>query len=147
LKALFVPILGEVTLLGIVAFIIGLVLIWVIVSIPVYIVGRFVAAGKSTLGDTMIATMFGPIIYATTLFLVDYFLGALTGSGSHVWALVLALVIAFIGWVWVFKVSFKTSWLRALAISLLAILVFAAISLLFGFWLGVMMPIPFFPVF
>ncbi len=108
-----------------------------------YIAGKIVTAGESTLGDAMIATLFGPIVYTITLFLVDYFLGALIGSNSYI----LALILAFIAWLWVFKASFKTGGLKAFAIAALAILVFAAISILFGAVLGLMIPAPFFPRF
>ncbi len=140
---MFAPIIGEVTLLGLLAIIVGLIILWIIVSIPVYIAGKIVTAGESTLGDAMIATLFGPIVYTITLFLVDYFLGALLGSNSYI----LALILAFIAWLWVFKASFKTGWLKAFAIAALAILVFAAISILFGAVLGLMIPAPFFPRF
>jgi hypothetical protein len=140
---LFVPIIGQVTVLGLLAIIVGLIILWIIVSIPVYIAGKVVTAGESSLGDAMLATLFGPIVYAITLFLVDYFLGAVIGSGAYV----LSLILAFIAWIWVFKASFKTGWLRGLAIALLAILIFTAISILFGALLGIMVPAPFFPKF
>jgi hypothetical protein len=137
-----VPIIGDLTVFNIVVFTSGLVILWIIVSVPVHIAGKIVTAGESTLGDAMLATLFGPIIYLVTLFLVNYFLGPLVGS-AYVWA----LILAFLAWVGVFKASFKTGWLKALAIALLAILVFATISLLFGTLLGVMVPAPFFPRF
>lgn len=140
---MFAPIIGELTLLSLLLFVVGLIIMWIIVSIPVYIAGKIVTAGESTLGDAMVATLFGPITYAITLFVVDFFLGALIGSGAYIWA----LVLAFIAWVWVFKASFKTTWLGALAIAILAILVFAVISILFGTFLDVMVPAPFFPRF
>jgi hypothetical protein len=140
---LFVPIIGQVDVVGLIAIIIGLIILWIIVSIPVYIAGKVVTGGSSTLGDAMLATLFGPIVYAITLFLVDYFLGQFIGSSSYI----LALILAFIAWLWVFKASFKTGWLRALAIALLAILIFTAISILFGALLGIMVPAPFFPKF
>ena len=143
LAPLFIPIVGNATPVDIVAIIIGLIILWILVSIPVYIASKIVTAGESTLGDAMIATLFGPIVYAITVFLVDYFLGALIGSGTQIWA----LILAFIGWIWVFKASFRTGWLRAIAIALLAVLVFTAISLLFGTLLGIMVPAPFFPRF
>jgi hypothetical protein len=143
LAVLYVPIIGDLTLLNILVLIIGLIIIWIIVSIPVYIAGKIVTAGESSLGDAMIATLFGPIVYAITLFIADFLLGSLIGSGGYIWA----LVIAFIAWVAVFRASFKTGWLGALAIAVLAILVFAVISILFGFLLGLMIPAPFFPRF
>jgi hypothetical protein len=137
-----VPIIGDLTVLNILVFTIGLVILWIIVSVPVHIAGKIVTAGESTLGDAMVATLFGPIVYLVTLFLVNYVFGPLAGS-AYIWA----LILAFLAWVGVFKASFKTGWLGALAIALLAILVFAAISLLFGALLGVMVPAPFFPRF
>jgi hypothetical protein len=140
---LFVPILGQLTLVDLLLIVVGLIILWVIVSIPVYIAGKIVTSGEATLGDAMVATLFGPIVYAVTLFAVDYFLGGLIGGGAYVWA----LVLAFIAWVWVFKASFKTTWLGALAIAVVAILVFAVLSLLFGALLGIVVPAPFFPRF
>jgi hypothetical protein len=137
---LAVPFIGDVTLLSLLVLTIGLIILWVIVSIPVYIAGKVVTGGESTLGDAMIATLFGPIVYVITLFAVNFFFGAF-GSGAYIWS----LIIAFIAWLGVFKASFKTSWLGALAIAILAILVFAVMSVLFGTLLGVMVPAPFFP--
>ncbi len=138
---LFVPIIGNITLLNILIIIIGLILIWIIVSIPVYIAGKLVTGGESSLGDAMVATLFGPIVYAITLLLSDYLLGAFLGPGSYVWG----FVIAFIAWVGVFKASFGVGWLRAFAIAVLAIVVFTVISFLFGAILGVVLTGPFFP--
>lgn len=135
------PFIGEITILSIIFFIIGLIILWLIVSIPVYIAGKVVTQGKSTLGDAMVATLFGPIVYAITLFASSFLLGAIIGSS----AFIVSLVVAFIAWLWIFKVSFRTGWLGALAIAILAILVFAGMSLLFGLFLGVMIPAPFFP--
>ncbi len=135
--------IGDLTLESILIFIVGLIILWIIVSIPVYIAGKVVTAGKSSLGDAMIATLFGPIVYTLTLFLVQFLLGTLIGASAYIWA----LIIAFLAWLGVFKASFKTGWLGALAIALLAVLVFAGLSILFGELLGVMFPTPFFPSF
>lgn len=140
---LFIPIFGQLNVVDLLLIIVGVIILWIIVSIPVYIAGKIVTSGESSLGDAMIATLFGPIVYAITLFVVDYFLGPLIGSGAYV----LALIFAFIAWVWIFKASFKTTWLGALAIAILAVLVFAAISIIFGALLGVVVPAPFFPRF
>ena len=137
------PIFGDLTPLSILVFVVGLIILWIIVSIPVYIAGKVVTAGESTLSDAMVATLFGPIVYAITVLAVDFFLGALIGSEAYVWA----LALAFTAWVGVFKASFKTGWLGALAIAILAIFVFLVISVLFGALLGVLVPAPFFPQF
>jgi len=143
LIALFAPIIGQLTLVDLVLLVVGLIILWVIVSIPVYLAGKIVTSGESTLSDAMIATLFGPIVYTVTLFVVDYLLGNIIGSGAYVGA----LVLAFLGWVWVFKASFKTTWLGALAIAILAILVFAVMSIIFGTLLGIVVQAPFFPRF
>jgi hypothetical protein len=137
----YVPIIGEFTLFNIFIFVVGLIILWIIVSVPVYMAGKIVTRGESTIGDAMIATFFGPLAYAVTLVIADFFLGAIIGSEAYV----LALVIAFVAWIGVFKASFKAGWLGAFAIAVLAILIFAAISIFFGTLLGVVVPAPFFP--
>jgi hypothetical protein len=139
---LFFPIIGDITLMGILVFVAGLIILWLIVSIPVYLAGKIVTAGAASFGDAMVATLFGPIVYVVTLFAANFFLETLIGLMSAYW---LALIIAFVGWLWIFKASFKTGWLNALAIALLAILIFGVISVLFGSLLGVLVPAPFFP--
>ena len=134
------PIIGDLTLLNILYIIVGLIIVWIIVSVPVYIAGKVVTGGKSTLGDAMIATLFGPVVYASTLFIVGMLLGRVVGSGAYIWA----LIIAFVAWVGVFKASFQTSWLRALAIALLSIFVFTIISIVYFDLLGILVPAPFF---
>jgi len=135
------PIIGGLSLIGVLVFVVGMIILWLIVSIPVYIAGKIVTAGESSLVDAMVATLFGPITYAVTLLAIDFLLGDLLGSA----AFVLALVLAFIAWVYVFKASFSTGWFGAFATAILAILIFAALSFLFGALLGVNVPPPFFP--
>jgi hypothetical protein len=138
-----IPTIGDLTVLNVLLIVVGLIIIWVIVSVPVYLAGKLVTAGESTLSDAMIATLFGPIVYAATLFILSMLMSTWAGSGAYLWA----IIIAFLAWFGVFKASFKTGWLRTLAIALLAILVFAGISVLFGTLLGIMVPAPFFPQF
>ena len=121
--------------------IIGLIILWIIVSIPVWLAGKAVTGGKATFGDAMIATLFGPIVYAVTLIIVDYFLGALIGSTAYI----IALILAFIAWIWVYKASFKTGWLGGIAIAILAVIIFVVISIILGAVFGLVVPAPFFP--
>jgi hypothetical protein len=129
------------TLMSLLVTIIGLIILWIIVSIPVWLAGKAVTGGKATFGDAMIATLFGPIVYAVTLIIVDYFLGALIGSTAYI----IALILAFIAWIWVYKASFKTGWLGGIAIAILAVIIFAVISIIFGAIFGLVVPAPFFP--
>jgi hypothetical protein len=129
------------TLTSLLLTIIGLVILWIVVSIPVWLAGKAVTGGKATFGEAMIATLFGPIVYAITLIIVDYFLGALIGSTAYI----IALILAFVAWIWVYKASFKTGWLGGIAIAILAVIIFAVISIVLGALFGLIVPAPFFP--
>jgi hypothetical protein len=129
------------TLTSLLLTIVGLIILWIVVSIPVWLAGKAVTGGKATFGDAMIATLFGPIVYAVTLILVDFFLGALIGSAAYI----IALILAFVAWIWVYKASFKTGWLGGIAIAILAVIIFAVISIVFGALFGLVVPAPFFP--
>jgi hypothetical protein len=129
------------TLASLLVTIIGLIILWIIVSIPVWLAGKAVTGGKATFGDAMIATLFGPIVYFVTLILIGYFLGSLIGSTAYIIALILALV----AWIWVYKASFKTGWLGGIAIAILAWIIFVVVSIIFGALFGVVVPGTFFP--
>jgi hypothetical protein len=120
-----------------------LIILWIIVSIPAYLAGKVVTGGRSTFGEAMIATLFGPIVYAIALFVADFFLSAIIGGIAYV----LALILAFIAWVWVFKASFRTSWLSGLAIAILSVIVFWILSIILGFLFGAIIPAHYFPNF
>ena len=134
-------IIGNVTLTSLLVTIIGLIILWIIVSIPVWLAGKAVTGGKATFGEAMIATLFGPIVYAVTLIVVDFLLGGVVGSAGYL----IALILAFIGWIWVYKASFRTGWLGGIAIAILAVIIFTVISIIFGVIFGLVVPAPFFP--
>jgi uncharacterized membrane protein len=123
-------ILSQTNLVSLVELIIGLIILWIIVSIPAYLAGKIVTGGRSTFGEAMIATLFGPIVYLVTLFLVGVFLATIIGSSI---ASVFALILAFIAWVWVFKATFRTSWLGGLGIAILTVIVFWIFSIILGY--------------
>jgi hypothetical protein len=123
--------------------IVGLIILWIVVSIPVWLAGKTVTGGKGTFGEAMLATLLGPIVYAVTLILVDVFLGTIIGPGAYI----IALILAFIAWIWVYKASFKTGWLGGIAIAILAVIIFAVMSFVLGIIFGLAVPAPFFPHF
>jgi len=137
-------ILSQTNWVSLIYLIIGLIILWIIVSIPAYLAGKVVTGGRSTFGEAMIATLFGPIVYIITLFVVDFLLGAITGTSI---AYALALILAFIAWVWVYKASFRTSWLGGLAIAILVIIAFWILSIILGFLFGPIIPAHYFPAF
>lgn len=98
-------------------------------------------SGEASFGAAMVATLFGPIVYAIVLFVGDFFLGALIGSSAYI----LALVLAFIAWLAVYKSAFGTGWLSALGIAVLAIIVFFILSIILGALFGIIFPKEYFP--
>jgi hypothetical protein len=129
------------TLTSVLVTVIGLIILWIIVSIPVWLAGKAVTGGKATFGDAMIATLFGPIVYAVTLIIVGYFLGTLIGSTAYI----IALILALLAWIWVYKASFRTGWLGGIGIAILAWIIFVVISIIFGALFHVAVPGTFFP--
>ena len=134
-------IIGNMTLTSLLLTIVGLIILWIVVSIPVWLAGKAVTGGKGTFGEAMIATLLGPIVYAVTLIVVDFFLGAVIGSAAYI----IALILAFVAWIWVYKASFKTGWLGGIAIAILAVIFFVVISIVLGAIFGLVVPAPFFP--
>jgi hypothetical protein len=134
-------IIGNISLMSLLVTIIGLIILWVVVSIPVWLAGKALTGGKATFGEAMLATLFGPIVYVVTLIVVGYFLGSLIGSTAYV----IALILALITWIWVYKASFRTGWIRGIAIAILAWIIFIVISIIFGALFGIIVPGTFFP--
>lgn len=129
------------SLLDLLILVIALIILWVIISIPAYIAGKIVTAGKSTFGEAMLATLFGPIVYAIVLLGVSFFLGTVIGSAAYI----LALILALIAWVWVYKATFRTGWLGGIAIAILAFIIFVIIGAIIAALFGVRVPSQFFP--
>ncbi|MGD0160383.1 MAG: hypothetical protein ABSB89_08805 [Candidatus Bathyarchaeia archaeon] len=124
------------TVLTLIAIIIGLVILWIIVSIPAYLAGKIVTGGRSTLGEAMAATLLGPIIYFIVVVGVSFFLKGIIGGAAYA----LGYILAFVAWVWVYKHTFRTGWLGGLAIAIVAILVFLLFGLVVGAILGIIVP-------
>ena len=98
---------------------------------------KAVTGGKATFGDALLATLAGPIVYFVVVFLVGFFLGTA--------ALVFGYILALIAWIWVFKASFQTGWLRAILIAILAWVIFIVLSIIIDALFGIAYPAPFFP--
>jgi hypothetical protein len=115
---------------------IALIILWVIVSIPVYFAGKLVTTGKSSFGDAMLATLGGGIVYFIVFYGVDFFLGVLLGPN----ALILGFILALVAWLAIYRASFDTSWFGALGIVLLAWIVLIALDALLTLAFGVTLP-------
>ena len=131
----------ELTVSNVIFTIVSLLILWIVVSIPVWLAGKAITGGKASFGDALLATLAGPIIYFIVTFLVDYFLSAAIGAPAFVFGYILALI----AWIWVYKASFQTGWIRAILIAILAWIIFVVLSFIVGALFGVSYPSPFFP--
>ena len=122
-------------------FIIGLVILWVIISIPVYFGSKAVTGGKSTFGQAMGATLGGGLVYFVVYFIVAIFLGPVAGAGT---AAALAIILAVIAWLAVYRSVFKTGWFGAIAIVFVAWVVLLILDFILVHTFGVPFP-DFFP--
>jgi hypothetical protein len=128
------------TITGIIIYILGLLILWAIVSIPVYFAGKAITAGRSDFGDAMGATLGGAIAYFLVFFGVAFFLGAVIGSSANVFALILAVIV----WLAVYRAAFRTSWIKAIGIVVLSWLILVIIDFIVVHAFGVAFP-DFFP--
>jgi hypothetical protein len=128
-------------LAGLIFAFVSLIVLWIIISIPVWLAGKAVTGGEATFGDALLATLAGPIIYVVVTYLVDLFLSAFIGSMAFVFGLILALI----AWIWVYKASFQTGWMKAVLIAILAWVMFIVLYFIVGVIFGVAYPSPFFP--
>ena len=129
---------GTETALTAVAVIIGLIVLWVIVSIPVWIAAKLLTLGRARFTRAMLVTAVGPIIYAIVFFISATLLTAAIGNLTL--PVIIAFIVAFIAWIWVFKKGFDTGWLRALGIAFLAVIVFGVIGVLISLVIQAIVP-------
>lgn len=119
---------------------VGLVVLWVVASIPVYFAGRAFRGHQVEFGDAMGATLGGVIAYYVIFFLVAFFLGAVIGPSAGV----IGLVLGLLAWLAVFRAAFHTSWPGAVGIVVLAWVILLLIDLALVALFGVRFP-DFFP--
>lgn len=112
----------------IIAVLVGLVVLWIIVSIPVWIAAKILTLGRAKFTRAMLVTAVGPIIYGIAFLASAVILSVAFGDNG--WLIILAYVIAFVAWIGVFKKGFDTGWLRALGIAILAAVVFAIMGII-----------------
>jgi hypothetical protein len=118
--------------------IIGLLVLWIIVSIPVWIAAKILTRGRVKFSRAMLVTALGPIIYAMVFFIFAALLTALVGDPTV--PIIIGFIVAFIAWIGAFKKGFDTGWLRALGIAILAIVVFAVIGLIISLLIQLIVP-------
>lgn len=107
--------------------IILLVIIWAIVSIPVWISAKIFALRSASFGRAMLVTVAGPIVYVLVLIISTSIISLAIGNRLKL-ITSLGVVLAFLAWIYVFKRGFETGWIRAAAIAIVAIIVFVIIG-------------------
>ena len=120
------------------AVIIGLLVLWIIVSIPVWVAAKILAMGRVSFSRAMLVTALGPIVSAVVFFIFAALLTAIVGDPTV--PVIIGLIVAFVAWIGVFKRGFHTGWLRALGIAMLAVIVFAVIGLIISLLMQVIVP-------
>ncbi|HEV8405481.1 MAG TPA: hypothetical protein VGQ13_06200 [Nitrososphaera sp.] len=110
------------------AVIIGLIALWIIVTIPVWIAAKILTLGRAKFTRAMLVTAAGPIVYGIVFFISAVVLTVALGDSTM--PAIIAFILAFIAWIGVFKKGFDTGWIRALAIAILATVVFAVIGVI-----------------
>jgi hypothetical protein len=127
-------------LLLLVIAIVSILIIWALVSIPVWISAKILILGRAKFGRAMLVTAVGPIVYSVVFFIstsLVSFLPIASNSFSLNW---LALAVAFIAWIYVIKKGFKTGWIRAVGISILAIIVFVIVGIVVAYIVQLFVP-------
>ncbi len=108
------------------AVIVALVILWIIVSVPVWLAAKIITVGKAKFKRALLVTAIGPAIYGAVFFASAFVLAGIAGPLF----IGLAFIFAFIAWIAVFKYGFETGWLRALGIAILATVVFIVIGVI-----------------
>lgn len=125
---------------GLLVYLVGLVILWVVVSVPVYFAGRTIKGRQAGFGDALGATLGGVVVYYVVYFLVAFFLGAVIGPPANA----VAVLLAFLAWLAVFRNAFHTNWLGAVGIVVVAWLILLVIDAVLVALFGVRFP-DFFP--
>jgi len=121
---------------GLLILAISLIVLWVVVSIPVYVSGELITGGKADFGSAMGATLGGALAYIVILWGGTFFLAPILGAS----ALTISFGLALLVWLGVYRASFDTGWLQALAIVLVGWLVLLVIDAVLTSLFGVSFP-------
>ena len=125
-------------LISVIVAIVSIIILWAIVSIPVWIAARILTLGRASFGRAMMVTAAGPIIFIGILYLSTAIIS--TSIGNHLLVNEIGLVLSFIALIYVFKRGFKTGWIKAAGITILAVIVIVIMSILISMVAHMFMP-------
>jgi hypothetical protein len=123
-------------LVDLLVVLIGLIILWIVVSIPAYIAGKAVTSGRATFGGAMGATLGGAIVYVVVFIGVNFFLGSVIGSSAWVFA----LLLAFLAWIAVYRAAFDVGWGGGFAIAILSVIILFVMEVVISAVFGVHIP-------
>jgi hypothetical protein len=120
-------------------------ILWVIVSIPVWISAKILRAKQTKFTRAMLVTVAGPIAYGIVFFISTRILSSLLSVGKNYYSMssvnnMIGIAVAFIAWTYIFKKGFETGWIRALGIAISAIIVFVIIGIIIAFIINQFIP-------
>jgi hypothetical protein len=121
---------------GILLLAIALIVLWIVVSIPVYISGELITGGKADFGSAMGATLGGALAYVIVLWAGTFLLTPILGAP----ALVISFVLALLIWLGVYRASFETGWFQAIAIVAVAWFVLLVMDIVLTSLFGISFP-------
>ena len=128
------------SIITVIITIVSLVIMWAIISVPVWLSAKILTSGRARFGRAMLVTVIGPIVYALVLIISTSFVSPALGNRLSI-IMLLGTVLAFLAWIYVFKKGFETGWIRAAAaIAVLAIIVFVIIGAVIALFTHLFVP-------
>jgi len=127
------------SIITVIITIVSLVIMWAIISVPVWISAKILTSGRARFGRAKLVTVIGPIVYALVLIISTSFVSPALGNRLSI-IMLLGTVLAFLAWIYVFKKGFETGWIRAAAIAVLAIIVFVIIGAVIALFTHLFVP-------
>jgi hypothetical protein len=121
---------------GLLILALTLIVLWVVVSIPVYISGELITDGRADFGSAMGATLGGALAYVLILWAGTFLLTPILGAS----AVAISFVFALLVWLGVYRASFDTGWLQALGIVVVGWLVLLVMDVILTSLFGVSFP-------
>jgi hypothetical protein len=136
---------NESFLLYVIITVVSFIILWAIVSIPVWISARVLSAKQGKFSRAMLVTLAGPLTYMIVYFISTRLLTILLSLGNkYYYSLssvnMIGIVLALVGWIYVFKKGFATGWIRALCIAIVAVIVFVIMGIAIALILDQLLP-------
>ena len=114
--------------------IVGLIVAWIVISIPLYLAAKVVSGRRATFGRALLASLAGPLVEYLFLFIFILFLTPFIGLIAIPVSLILSIIIL----VYVYASIFHTSWLGGLGIAIISFIISFIIIAIFSAFFAVL---------